>query len=78
MPNQERASNDTNAADRGIIVTAADIAAERAAGQAWLETTAYVGEVPLGPDGLAIVTPDPDDPDDDYGVDDELTDGSED
>ncbi len=68
MPNEERTAGE-GARDRGIVVTAADLAAERAAGQAFLETTAYVGEIPMGPDGLAIVTADPDDPDDDYDED---------
>ncbi len=67
MPNEER--NGHEDVDRGIVVTAADLAAERAAGQVFRETTAYVGAVPLGPDGLAVVTPDPDDPDDDFDED---------
>ena len=52
--------------DRGIVVTTESLARQAAAFQTWLETTAFIGEVPRGPDGLAIVTPDPDDPDDDY------------
>jgi len=68
MPTEDSTASDP-VNDRVIVVTTADLARQDAAFQTFLETTAYVGEVPLGPDGLALVTADPDDPDDDFDED---------
>ncbi len=35
--------------------------------QEWLDTVSFDAEPKLGKDGLPVVEPDPDDPDDDYG-----------
>jgi len=52
--------------DRGILVSTELRAREIAAGREWIATTGFDADPERGPDGLAIVTHDPDDPDDDY------------